>query len=344
MSHFPAYRPRRLRMSENLRRLARETVLSPADFIYPLFVVHGRGVKREIPSMPGNYHWSVDMLPREAEEIARLSIPAVILFGLPASKDSIGLENFAEGGIVQQAVRTIKDAVPELTVITDVCLCEYTDHGHCGLVKGERGGSPDVLPASQGLPDGTILNDETLEILGKVAVSHARAGADLVAPSGMMDGMVAAIRKALDEAGFAHVGILSYAAKYASAFYGPFRDAAQSPPRFGDRRSHQMDPANAREALREVALDIQEGADIVMVKPALPYLDVIHLVREAFAYPVAAYNVSGEYAMVKAAARLGWMDERSVALESLTAIKRAGADMILTYWAKDAARWLRPEG
>jgi len=344
MSHFPAYRPRRLRMSENLRRMVRETTLSPADFIYPLFVVHGRKVKREIPSMPGNYHWSVDILPREAEEIARLSIPAVILFGLPASKDPVGLENFADDGIVQQAVRAIKDAVPELTVITDVCLCEYTDHGHCGLIKGEQGGSPQVLPASQGLPEGTILNDETLEVLGKVAVSHARAGADLVAPSGMMDGMVAAIRQALDGAGFAHVGILSYAAKYASAFYGPFRDAAQSSPRFGDRRSHQMDPANAREALREVALDIEEGADIVMVKPALPYLDVIRMVREAFAYPVAAYNVSGEYAMVKAAARLGWMDERRAALESLTAIKRAGADMILTYWAKDAARWLRTEG
>ncbi len=344
MSHFPAYRPRRVRMSENLRRMVRETTLSPADFIYPLFVVHGRKVKREIPSMPGNYHWSVDMLPREAEEIARLSIPAVILFGLPASKDPVGLENFADDGIVQQAVRAIKGAVPELTVITDVCLCEYTDHGHCGLIKGERGGSPRVLPASQGLPDGTILNDETLEVLGKVAVSHARAGADLVAPSGMMDGMVGAIRRALDGAGFAHVGILSYAAKYASAFYGPFRDAAQSPPRFGDRRSHQMDPANAREALREVALDIEEGADIVMVKPALPYLDIIRMVRDGFAYPVAAYNVSGEYAMVKAAARLGWMDERSAALESLTAIKRAGADMILTYWAKDAARWLRGEG
>jgi len=344
MSHFLAYRPRRLRMSENLRRMVRETTLSPADFIYPLFVVHGRKVKREIPSMPGNYHWSVDILPREAEEIARLSIPAVILFGLPASKDPVGLENFADDGIVQQAVRAIKDAVPELTVITDVCLCEYTDHGHCGLIKGEQGGSPQVLPASQGLPEGTILNDETLEVLGKVAVSHARAGADLVAPSGMMDGMVAAIRQALDGAGFAHVGILSYAAKYASAFYGPFRDAAQSSPRFGDRRSHQMDPANAREALREVALDIEEGADIVMVKPALPYLDVIRMVREAFAYPVAAYNVSGEYAMVKAAARLGWMDERRAALESLTAIKRAGADMILTYWAKDAARWLRTEG
>jgi porphobilinogen synthase len=340
MSHFPIYRPRRLRRTENLRRMVRETTIAVDDFVYPLFVVHGQGVKKEITSLPDNYHWSVDMLPHEAEEIARLGIPAVILFGLPASKDPLGRENLADDGVVQQAVRAIKGAVPELVVVTDVCLCEYTDHGHCGLIKGSQGGSPAVLPGSQGLPDETILNDETLEILGQVAVSHARAGADVVAPSGMMDGMVKAIREALDGAGYAHVAILSYAAKYASAFYGPFREAAESPPRFGDRKSHQMDPANVREALREVALDIQEGADIVMVKPALPYLDVIRAVRQTFDYPLAAYNVSGEYSMVKAAGRLGWIDEQKVALEILTAIKRAGADLILTYWAKEAARWL----
>jgi porphobilinogen synthase len=328
-------------MSENVRRLVRETTLSPSDFIYPLFVVHGEGIRREIPSMPGTYHLSIDQLPKEVEEIAELNIPAVILFGLPAEKDPVGRENFAEEGIVQQAVHAVKETVPELTVITDVCLCEYTDHGHCGLIKGDVGGNPECCACSVGLPDHCILNDETLPILGRVAASHARAGADVVAPSGMMDGMVGAMRKALDAAGYAHVSILSYAAKYASAFYGPFRDAAESPPQFGDRRTYQMDPANAREALREVELDIQEGADMVMVKPALPYLDIIRQVRDAFDYPVAAYNVSGEYAMVKAAAQKGWLDERCAALESLLAIKRAGADAILTYWAKDAARWLR---
>jgi porphobilinogen synthase len=265
----------------------------------------------------------------------------VILFGLPASKDPVGEENFDPEGIVQQAVRAAREAAPHLTVMTDVCLCEYTSHGHCGLIKGPSWGGPDVLPQSRGLPDGYVLNDETLEILGKVAVSHAEAGADMVAPSGMMDGMVGAIRDALDRTGYAHVSILSYAAKYASSFYGPFRDACQSPPQFGDRCSHQMDPPNVREALREVALDIEEGADIVMVKPALPYLDVIRLVRDSFDYPVAAYSVSGEYAMIKAAAQRGWINERRVALEALTSIKRAGADLILTYWAKDAARWLR---
>ncbi len=343
MTSFPADRPRRLRFSENIRRMVRETVLTPDHFIYPLFVVHGQDVQREIPSMPGNYHWSVDLLAEEAEEIAALGIPGVILFGLPAEKDPLGEENFASDGIVQQAVRAIKRAVPDLTVVTDVCLCEYTSHGHCGLVKGQGGGSPELMPQSRGLPDGTILNDETLEILGRVAISHAEAGADLVAPSGMMDGMVGAMREALDRAGYAHVGILSYAAKYASSFYGPFRDAAQSPPQFGDRTSHQMDPGNAREALREVALDIEEGADIVMVKPALPYLDVIRQVREAFDYPVAAYSVSGEFSMIKAAAEKGWIDEQRVALEALTSIKRAGADVILTYWAKEAARWLKGE-
>ncbi|MBN1262443.1 MAG: porphobilinogen synthase [Anaerolineae bacterium] len=340
MSQFPIYRPRRLRMSENIRRMVRETTLSAADFIYPLFVVHGKGIKKEIASMPGVYHLSVDLLPQEVEDVAGLGIPAVILFGLPAAKDPVGAENFAKDGVVQQATRAIKAAVPELTVITDVCLCEYTDHGHCGLIKGAIGGNPECCASSVGLPDCCILNDETLPVLGQVAVSHARAGADVVAPSGMMDGMVGAIREALDDAGYAHVAILSYAAKYASAFYGPFREAAESPPQFGDRRTYQMDPANAREALREVALDIQEGADMVMVKPALPYLDIIRQVRDAFDYPVAAYNVSGEYAMIKAAARMGWLDERNAALESLIAIKRAGADAILTYWAKDAARWI----
>mgnify|MGYP006285304525 FL=1 len=326
--------------------MVRETTVVPADLIYPLFVVHGEGVKSEIPSMPESYHWSVDLLAGEAREIADLGIPAVILFGLPASKDPIGQENFAADGIVQQAVRTIKNAAPELAVITDVCLCEYTDHGHCGLIKG---GIPEnrhgfaVQREGEGAPDGIILNDATLEILEKVAMSHAEAGADMVAPSGMMDGMVGAMRRALDESGHAHVSIMSYAAKYASNYYGPFRDAAQSPPQFGDRRSYQMDPANSREALREVALDVEEGADILMVKPALPYLDIIRRVRERFDYPIAAYSVSGEYAMIKAAGQRGWIDERLVALETLTSIKRAGADLILTYWAKQAAQWLKEQ-
>jgi len=318
------HRPRRLRRLDNLRRLVRETRLSADDLVYPLFVVHGQGISEEIDSMPGTYHWSLDLLPAEAEEIAGLGIPGVILFGIPAVKDGIGSENFDEHGIVQEAVRAIKKAVPELVVITDVCLCQYTDHGHCGVVE-----------------DGRVLNDETLDILARVAVSHAAAGADVVAPSAMMDGQVAAIRSALDATGFTQVSILSYAAKYASAFYGPFREAAESAPQFGDRQGYQMDPANAREALREVALDIEEGADMVMVKPALAYLDIIRQVREAFDHPLAAFSVSGEYAMVKAAAQRGWIDERRVALELLTAIKRAGADMILTYFAKDAARWLR---
>jgi porphobilinogen synthase len=318
------HRPRRLRRLDSLRRLVRETRLSVDDFVYPLFVVHGQEIREEIDSMPGTYHWSLDLLPAEAEEIAGLGIPGVILFGIPAVKDAIGSENFDEHGIVQEAIRAIKRAVPELMVITDVCLCQYTDHGHCGIVE-----------------DGRVLNDETLDIMARVAVSHAAAGADVVAPSAMMDGQVAAIRSALDVAGFTQVAILSYAAKYASAFYGPFREAAESTPQFGDRQGYQMDPANAREALREVALDIEEGADIVMVKPALAYLDIIRQVREAFDHPLAAFSVSGEYAMVKAAAQRGWIDERRVTLELLTAIKRAGADFILTYFAKDAARWLR---
>jgi porphobilinogen synthase len=306
--------------------MVRETVLTPANFIYPLFVTHGRDVREEINSMPGVFHLSIDQLKREIDEISRLRIPAVILFGLPAEKDPIGRENFADDGIVQQAIRAIKQANPEVLVMTDVCLCEYTDHGHCGVIQ-----------------DGQILNDETLDILGKVAVSHAHAGADIVAPSGMMDGMVGAIRLALDVAGFSDISILSYAVKYASGFYGPFRDAAQSTPTFGDRRSHQMDPANVREALREAKLDIEEGADMLMVKPALAYLDVIRRVKDRFDLPVAAYNVSGEYSMIKAAAAQGWIDERRVTLEVLTGIRRAGADLILTYHAKDAARWLKEE-
>lgn len=329
---FPLSRPRRLRFSPALRRMVRETTLTPADFVYPLFVRHGRGVQQEIRSMPGQFQWSVDRLAAEARSIAGLGIPAVILFGIPAEKDALGTENFAPDGIVQQAIRAIKDAAPELVVITDICMCEYTDHGHCGILNtGER----------VHLPEGYVVNDQTLEIIGKAAVSHAEAGADLVAPSGMMDGMVMAIRNALDDTGFEHLPILSYAVKYASSFYGPFRDAAESPPSFGDRKSHQMDPANVREALREAALDAGEGADMLMVKPALPYLDVIHRVRDAFPeLPLGAYNVSGEYAMLKAAAANGWLDERGVVLETLTAIKRAGADFILTYHAKEASRWL----
>ena len=332
---FPISRPRRLRHTPALRRMVRETELNPADFIYPLFVRHGRGIRREVPSMPGVFQFSVDQLAAEVRAVWGLGIPAVILFGIPAQKDPVGKENFSPQGIVQQAVRAIKAAVPEMVVITDVCLWEYTDHGHCGLLNT---GKP--LPHPH-LPEGYVLNDPTLDILGQVAVSHAEAGADIVAPGGMMDGMVQAIRRALDEAQFEHIPILSYAVKYASAFYGPFRDAAESPPKFGDRRSHQMDPANAAEALKEAAIDIAEGADMLMVKPALPYLDVIRRVKEAFPeVPLAAYNVSGEYSMLKAAAANGWLDERQVVLEALTGIKRAGADLILTYHAKDAARWL----
>jgi len=325
-------RPRRLRLSAGMRRMLRETELNAADFIYPLFVRHGRNVRNEIRSMPGIHQFSIDQLKAEAQEIARLNIPAVILFGIPAEKDSYGSENFAPDGIIQQAIRAIKDAVPELLVITDVCMCEYTDHGHCGIINTDRYSS---------LPPGYVLNDPTLDILAQVAVSHADAGADVVAPSGMIDGMVRAIRVALDSTGFSHTPILSYSVKYASAFYGPFRDAAESPPKFGDRRTHQMDPANVREALRETALDVAEGADMLMVKPALPYLDVLHRVRESFPeLPLVAYNVSGEYAMIKAAAANGWIDECAAVLEALTGIKRAGADLIITYHAKEAAGWL----
>jgi porphobilinogen synthase len=291
--------------------------------VYPLFAVHGEGVRSPIDPLPGQFHLSVDELVAEAEAAVGLGIGAVILFGLPAAKDPVGTENFADDGIVQQAIRALKRARPELLVMTDVCLCEYTDHGHCGVLRGED-----------------VDNDATLPVLGRVAVSHARAGADIVAPSGMMDGMVAAIRGALDGSGFSDVAVMAYSAKYASAFYGPFRDAAGSTPAFGDRRTYQMDIANAREAIYELGLDADEGADILMVKPALPYLDVIAAARQEFDQPIAAYNVSGEYAMVKAAAARGWIDERAAALECLTAIKRAGADVILTYWAPAAARWL----
>ena len=323
MSVFPIYRPRRLRANENLRRLVRETHLSVDDLIYPMFVVHGEDTAVEISSMPGCYQYSVDRLIDAAKELTSLGIPGTILFGIPETKDQIGSEAYAEDGIIQQAVRAIKDAVPDLLVITDVCLCEYTDHGHCGIIE-----------------DGEVQNDPTLDLLVKESVSHAQAGADVIAPSDMMDGRVSAIRDALDDEGYENIPIMAYSAKYASAFYGPFREAAESAPQFGDRRSYQMDPANSEEALREVALDIEEGADIVMVKPALSYLDVIHQVKTEFQMPVAAYNVSGEYAMIKAAAQNGWIDEKRVALEALTSIKRAGADIILTYFAKSVVEWL----
>jgi len=313
--------------------MLRETELTPTDFIYPVFVRPGAGMRQPISSMPGISQWSVDRLVEEVAGVYESGVPAVMLFGIPEHKDPIGSENFAPDGIVQQAIHALKQAMPELVVMTDVCLCEHTDHGHCGVLN--EGIQPQ-------LAEGAILNDPTLEILSKVAVSHAQAGADLVAPSGMMDGMVKAIRSGLDEAGYDQVAILSYAIKYASGFYGPFREAAESPPKFGDRKSHQMDPANAREALREAALDIQEGADILMVKPALPYLDILQRVSQSYPHmPLAAYNVSGEYAMLKAAAANGWLDERTVVLEALTGIKRAGAELILTYHAKEAARWLK---
>lgn len=332
---FPIARSRRLRLSKNLRSMMSETTLQPTDFMLPLFVRHGKGIQKEIKSMPGIYQWSVDKLAAEAKEIAALGIPSVILFGIPAEKDPIGKENFSADGIVQQAIREIKNAVPELVIATDVCLCEYTDHGHCGILNtGETRQFPH-------LPKDYVLNDPTLDILGKVAVSHAEAGADIIAPSGMLDGMVTAIRAALDTENFEHLAIMSYAVKYASGFYGPFRDAAESPPSFGDRNSHQMNPANRREALREAAQDVAEGADMLMVKPALPYLDILREVRNAHReIPLAAYNVSGEYAMLHAAAANGWLDYQRVALETLMGIKRAGADLILTYHAKEAAMWL----
>jgi porphobilinogen synthase len=317
--------------------MVRETSLAADNFVYPLFVTHGRGVRKPIASMPGIFQFSVDEAVEEAALAASLGIPAVLLFGIPESKDPIGEENFSPRGVVAQAVRAIKQAVPELVVITDVCMCEYTDHGHCGVLN--TGG--EERPRRH-LPEGYVLNDETLDVLDRVAVAHAEAGADLVAPSGMIDGMVRSIRTALDHADVAHVGILSYSVKYASSFYGPFREAAEGTPKFGDRKTHQMDPANAREALREAERDVEEGADMIMVKPALAYLDVIRLLRDRFvSHPLAAYNVSGEYAMIKSAAANGWIDERAAVLETLTAIKRAGADIIITYHAKEAAQWLK---
>jgi porphobilinogen synthase len=321
---FPIYRPRRLRRNENFRRLVRETRLSVDDLVMPLFIVPGTRVTNPITSMPGIAQLSIDRAVEECKSIRDLGIPGVILFGIPERKDGVGSEAYHEDGIIQRALRTLKEQVPGLLLITDVCFCEYTDHGHCGIIKGQD-----------------VDNDATLEILVKEALAHARAGADMVAPSDMMDGRIGAIRQALDREGLPHLPILAYAAKFASGFYGPFREAAESTPQFGDRRSYQMDPPNVEEALREVELDIAEGADIVMVKPALPYLDVIFRVKEKFGYPVAAYNVSGEYAMIKAAALNGWLDEERVMMEALTGIKRAGADMILTYFAKDAARLLQ---
>jgi porphobilinogen synthase len=321
---FPIHRPRRLRRNEALRGFVRETRLSASGMVYPMFACPGTNVRKEVSSMPGIYQQSVDQIVEECREVAGVGIPAVILFGLPEHKDELGTEAADARGAVQRSIEAIRKAKLNLLVIADVCLCEYTSHGHCGVVK-----------------DGEVLNDPTLVLLADAALSHARAGADLVAPSDMMDGRAAAIRQRLDENNFEDVAILSYAAKYCSSFYGPFREAAESTPQSGDRRGYQMDPANAREALREVALDLEEGADIVMVKPALPYLDVIQRVRERFDVPVGAYNVSGEYSMVKAAARNGWIDEKRVVLEILTGIQRAGADIILTYHAKDAARWLK---
>jgi porphobilinogen synthase len=321
---FPTQRPRRLRRSEALRGLVRETRLTAAGLIYPMFVCPGEKVRKEVGSMPGVHQQSADQIVEECREVEALGLPGVILFGLPESKDARGTSSLSAQGVVQRAIEGIRKANLKLLVITDVCLCEYTDHGHCGVIE-----------------NGDVSNDATLPILAAQALSHARAGADIVAPSDMMDGRVAAIREALDEHKFSNIAILAYAAKYCSGFYGPFREAADSAPQFGDRRSYQMDPANAREALKEVALDLEEGADMVMVKPALPYLDIIRRVSDAFDVPVGAYNVSGEYAMVKAAAQKGWLDEKRVVLEILTGIQRAGADIILTYHAKDAARWLK---
>lgn len=320
---FPEYRPRRLRKNENIRSLVRETIITVDDLIYPLFVCEGKGVKQEIRSMPEVYRFSLDQLIEEVKQVVELGIKAVLLFGIPDKKDEVGSSAYAKDGIVQKAVRTLKEKFPDLVVITDVCLCEYTSHGHCGIIKNH-----------------TVDNDATLEQLAKIAVSHAKAGADIVAPSDMMDGRVGRIREALDEAGFTEVAIMSYAVKYCSAFYGPFREAAESAPQFGDRRSYQMDPANIREALREAYLDVQEGADILMVKPAMPYLDVIKTIRQEINHPLAAYQVSGEYAMIKAASKLGWLDEEKIMFESLIAIKRAGADLIITYFAKKFAQTL----
>jgi len=317
---FPDYRPRRMRRNETLRRMMRETTLSVDDLILPLFAIEGKGVKNPIDAMPGHFQLSVDNLVKTARQAFDLGIPAIILFGIPSKKDALGTQAYAKDGIVQRAVKAVKDKLPDLMLITDVCLCEYTDHGHCGFIDGQ-----------------TVDNDATLDLLAKAALSHARAGADMVAPSDMMDGRVAEIRATLDENDFSQIPIMSYAAKYCSSFYGPFREAAQSAPQFGDRRSYQMDPANAREAIREATMDVEEGADIIMVKPALPYLDIICRIRDEVDLPVAAYNVSGEFSMIKAAEKMGWIDGQKVMMETLTSIKRAGAEMILTYFAMDAA-------
>jgi len=320
---FPEYRARRLRRNDNIRRMVRETHLRVDDLIYPMFSAFGTGIKKEIPSMPGIYQQSIEHIVAEAKEVYELGIPAVILFGIPETKDALGQDAYSETGIIQETIRAIKKEVPKLTVITDVCMCEYTDHGHCGVIK-----------------DGDVDNDETLQLLAAEALSHARAGADIIAPSDMMDGRVAAIREILDGNGFEHIPVMSYAVKYASAYYGPFRDAADSTPQFGDRRSYQMDPANRREAFREAALDVQECADFLMVKPALAYLDILRDIKERFDLPLVAYNVSGEYSMIKAAAANGWVDNDRIVMETLIGMKRAGADIIITYHAKEAARLL----
>lgn len=320
---YPIERPRRLRKSETIRRMARETVLTPADFIMPLFTISGKNKREPVEAMPGVARMSADLIAKEAKNAFAVGVPAIILFGIPDHKDAVGSDSWSENGVVQNAIKAVKDAVPEMCVICDVCMCEYTDHGHCGVIK-----------------HGEVDNDATLELLAKQSVSFAKAGADIVAPSDMMDGRISAIRDAMDAEGYLDIAILAYSAKYASGFYGPFREAAGSAPQFGDRRGYQMDPPNVREALREVRLDLEEGADIVMVKPAMAYMDVIRRVAEISDVPVAAYNVSGEYSMVKAAAEKGWIDEKRVALEILTGIKRAGADMILTYWAKEATEWI----
>lgn len=330
---FPTVRNRRLRKTSALRSLVRETVLSANDFIYPIFVTYGQNIKDEIPSMPGVYHFSMDRLEEEIRDVVAAGIQSVLLFGIPEHKDAIGTSAYDANGIVQQAIRAVKEWAPELVVIADTCLCQFTDHGHCGIVH---------IHEESGIAE--VDNDSSLDLLVQTAVSQAEAGADLIAPSNMMDGFVLAIREGLDEAGFSDIPILSYSVKYASAYYGPFRDAAHSAPQFGDRKTYQMDPANVREALREAETDIAEGADMLMVKPALAYLDIVRLLKDKYNLPVAAYNVSAEYSMVKAAAANGWIDERAIVLETLTGMKRAGADLIITYHAKDAARWLRGEG
>ncbi|GIP30061.1 delta-aminolevulinic acid dehydratase [Paenibacillus sp. J23TS9] len=329
---FPIVRHRRLRQSAGMRNLVRETALHVNDLIMPIFVTYGKGIKNEISSMPGVYHFSLDTLKSEVDEIVALGIPAVLLFGIPETKDSVGTSGFVEDGIVQEATRLIKGWYPDLLVVADTCLCEFTDHGHCGMVHTFE---------VDGQIHGDVMNDESLELLTKTAVSQAKAGADIIAPSNMMDGFVQAIRAGLDEAGFEHVPIMSYSVKYASAFYGPFREAADSAPQFGDRKTYQMDPANVREALREAETDVLEGADMLMVKPALAYMDVIRMLKDQFDLPLVAYNVSGEYSMVKAAAMQGWINEKAIVQEMLTGMKRAGADIIITYFAKDAARWMQ---